>query len=116
MVTFSCDPANVGKLTDAVLATVAALQKTPVDQGYLDKVKELLVRYHETNLRENGWWIRALAEAWRFGDDPLEIPQLDPVLARLTPANVQAAAKKYLSGKDTVLAVLKPAETKPPQP
>jgi zinc protease len=109
---FSCNPDNVDKLRDAVVDAVKAVQKDGLGDDYLTKVREQITRGHETDLRENRYWLRRLSDAWRFGDDPKEILTVDPLLARVTAANVKTAAKKYLDAKDSVLAVLRPA--KPP--
>jgi zinc protease len=110
---FGCDPANVEKLRDAVVATVATIQKEGLGEEYLAKVRELITRTHETDLRENRFWTFALADAWRYGDDPKDLLDAKPLLDRVTLANVKAAAKKYLDSKDSVLAVLRPAEAAP---
>ena len=110
---FGCDPANVEKLRDAVVATVATIQKEGLGEEYLAKVRELITRTHETDLRENRFWTFALADAWRYGDDPKDLLDAKPLLDRVTLANVKAAAKKYLDSKDSVLAVLRPADAAP---
>jgi zinc protease len=111
---FGCSPDNVDKLVAATDKVVKTVQKDGLGEVYLDKVKEQIVRVHETDLRENRYWVRELADAWRFGDDPKDILTVKPLLDRVTPANVKAAARKYLSAPDRVLAVLRPAvATKP---
>jgi zinc protease len=110
---FGCDPANVEKLRDAAVNVVKTVQKEGLGEDYLEKVRAEITRGHETALRENGYWVARLADAWRFGDDPKDILTVEPMLARVTPANVKAAAKKYLDSKDSVLAVLRPEKTAP---
>jgi zinc protease len=111
---FSCNPDNVDKLTTAVVDAVKAVQKDGLGDEYLEKVKEQITRAHQTNLRDNKYWMRRLSDAWRYGDDPKEILTVDPLLARVTADNVKAAAKKYLDSKDSVLAVLRPAKPAAP--
>jgi zinc protease len=113
---FGCDPANVEKLRDAVVSVVKAVQKDGLDDTYLQKVREQITRGHETDLRENRYWLYRLADAWRFGDDPKDILDIQPMLARATVDNVKAAAKKYLDAKDSVLAVLRPVAAAPAAP
>ncbi len=107
-VSFGCNPDNVDKLTAAVYATIAAVQKDGIGAAYLEKVREQLIRARETDKRENWWWVNQLADSWRYGDDPKDILDLDPLLARVTSASVKAAASKYLKGGDTVIGVLRP--------
>ncbi len=106
---FGCDPANVAKLKDAVVDVVKAVQKDGLADDYLEKVRVQLTRGHETDVRENRYWLSELADAWRYGDDPKQILDVKPLLDRVTAGNVKQAAKKYLDSKDSVLAVLRPA-------
>jgi zinc protease len=111
---FGCAPENVDKLIAATYATIAAIQKSGIGDVYLAKVREQLTRGRETDKRANWWWINQLEDTWRFGDDPKEILDLQPLLDRVTSANVQAAAKLYLKGGDTVRGVLRPAKVAKP--
>jgi len=111
---FGCSPDNVDKLVAATDKVVKDVQKDGLGEIYLDKVKEQITRGHETDLRSNRYWVRELADAWRYGDDPKDILTVQPMLDRVTPDNVKQAARKYLSAPDRVLAVLRPAvQTKP---
>ncbi len=106
---FGCDPKNVDKLQGAALAVFKAVQKDGLGDDYLAKVREQLTRAHQSDLRENRFWLNELSDAWRYGDDPKQIPDIQPLLARISAANVKAAARKYLDAKDSVLGVLLPS-------
>src|SRR5690606_34794988 len=104
---FGCSPDNADKLTKAVFDLVATVKKEGVDQETVDKVKEQRRRGLETSQKENRFWSRKLVEHYRHGTDPRRILELEKMVERVTPANVQKAAKKYL-GKQYVDALLMP--------
>lgn len=107
-VTFGCAPENVEKLKQAVFDEIAAIQKNGISADYIAKVKEARRRAHETELRDNGYWLRELERAWAFGDDARLIPDIGPTLEKVSSDRVRAAAKKYISTKQYVLGVLTP--------
>jgi zinc protease len=112
-VSFGCQPENVEKLQKAVFDEIQNLQEKGADQSYLDKIKEMRRRAHETELKDNGFWLKELERAYTFAEDPREIPDIERMLAKVSSERVRAAAKRYLSKKQYVLGVLKP-ETAPP--
>ena len=106
-VRFGCDPTRVDELIQAVYDQIAATVKDP-GQDYLDKVRETFTRTRETDLRTNTFWSSWLTSAYRYGDDPAIVLDLDAVRNRITAANVSAAAKHYLDAKSVYQAVLVP--------
>jgi hypothetical protein len=74
-------------------------------------VKELRRRAHETNLKENGWWLRELERSYTFGDDPKLITDVDPFNSKVTSDRVKAAANKYLKKTQYMLGELRPETT-----
>jgi zinc protease len=95
-VRFGCSPDNAGALKKAVFDVIAGVKKEGIAQDYLDKIKEQRRRQIEQNKKENRFWLRQLAEHYRYGTDPSEILQLEAKLERITADNVQKAAKTYL--------------------
>lgn len=72
------------------------------------KVKEARRRAHQTELKDNGYWLRELERAYVFGDDPRLIVDIEPMLAKVSSDRIKAAAKKYISNKQYLLGVLAP--------
>jgi zinc protease len=105
---FGCNPDNVEKLKKAVFDEVAKLQKEGVGPTYLEKVTEQLKREHETDLKENRWWLSNLQEAYYFGDDFKVVADVDAIAKRVTSDNVKAAAKRFFTAKNYVLGVMTP--------
>lgn len=107
-ISFGCDPKRVDELVKAALDNAEKLKKEDVDAATLDRVKQTFVRQRETELRQNRFWLGWLANAFKYGDDPAIILDTKPFLDRATPANVKAAAKKFLDTKQYYQAVMLP--------
>jgi zinc protease len=107
-VQFGCAPENVDKLKQAVWDEIKAIQDKGIGDEYLQKVRERIQGSSKLNLKENWFWVGELRRAYTYGDDPKEIPDVQPVLDRITSDRVRAAAKKYLSSKQYVIGVLNP--------
>jgi len=112
-VSFGCAPENVDKLEKATFDEIAAIQKNGIGAEYIQKVKELRKRAHETALKENTWWIHELERAYTFGDDPKLVVDFDPWVEKVTSDRVKAAAKKYLSNAQYILGELRPLAQSP---
>jgi zinc protease len=115
-VQFGCAPENVDKLKQAVFDEIKAIQDKGIGDDYLTKVKEARKRAHETNLKENGFWVGELRRAFTFGDEPKDIPDIQPMIDQISSDRVRAAAKKYLLSKQYVLGVLEPEAPAAPKP
>lgn len=108
-ISFGCDPKRVDELVQAVFDGISKLATDGVDDGTLERVKQTFVRSRETDLRQNRFWLSWLANAYRYGDDPALVLDTAPVVARMKPELVKAAAKRYLSTKQYYQAVMLPA-------
>ena len=95
-----------GDVTDR--DTLKAIQDKGIGDDYVSKIKEARRRAQEVALKENSFWLRELERAYTYGDDPKLIPDIAAMTDKVTSANIQAAAKKYLSNKQYILGVLKP--------
>jgi zinc protease len=105
---FGCDPDNVTKLRTATFDVIHAIQKSGIGDDYLAKVREQLRREHETEIKENYWWSNRLYVMQFYGDAFKDVDDTEATLARVTSANVQAAAKHMLDEKNLIVGVLKP--------
>ncbi|HET9991804.1 MAG TPA: insulinase family protein [Kofleriaceae bacterium] len=112
-VMFGCDPQNVDKLKQAVFAELARIGKEGVGESYLAKVREQLRREHETNVKDNQWWVQAIHEAYWSGENFTAITDANAEIKRTTSTNVQAAARRFFDPKHYVLGVMKPRATAP---
>jgi len=122
---FGADPARVDELVKAAQQEIATIIKDGAEAKYLDNVKKGFERERELQLRTNGFWSSWLESSYRYGDDPAMILDPAPMIARMTSANVKAAAKRYLDHKRVYQAIMVPADAakapkkdppKPPAP
>lgn len=106
-------PENVDKAIGATFAEVRKLQEQGPQEADLAKVKENWTSNYRKALRENGWWIVNLQQALVNRTDPKLLLRQNEMIASLTVADVQAAAKRYFDFNNYVQVVMHPAENKP---
>lgn len=104
---FGCSPEKVDQLKKAVMNTMAELRTKGISKSNIEKIKSMRKRKRETNLKVNGFWSRKLEYAYTYGENPEDILD-ESLLYNVSSAQVKAAAKKYLSLKNYVSAVLLP--------
>jgi zinc protease len=109
-VQFGCAPEQVEPLTAAVFDVIRDARANGIGEVYLGKVRETWKRTREIQLKQNTFWLNALAWAWQWDDDLVANLDLEKSLARVTSENVKAAANRYLDPDNHVLGVLRPAE------
>lgn len=109
IVEYACDPQNVGKAAAIAAEDIRNMQAAPVSEDELARAKAILIR--QMPLRESS--IDEIARALAQRRD-LGLPLDEPTLAArryiaLTPADVQAAFKKWMRPNDLVRASRGPA-------
>ena len=107
---FPCAPENVDTLTQAVYREIEKLQENGPTEADLRKVKETLRREIETNLKENGYWLKALESSYFNQEDPREILGYEEAIDELSVADLKAMADKYFNVDSVVEVVLYPIE------
>ena len=113
-VVFGSSPENADVLTKATLALVDSLKAQPVPQADVDKVKEEILRSREVEVKTNAYWLGNISARDMAGEDLAGLgPEYDEMVRNLTPAMIQAAAKKYFNTANYARFVLLP-ETTPP--
>jgi zinc protease len=112
-VDFGCSPEHVAALEKAVFDEIRSIQEKGPASDVIDKVKEAKRRSLETQTRGNSFWLRELARAYRFGDDPKLLPDASLIDA-IGSEPMRAAATKYLRSNQYVLGVLEPEKVVAP--
>jgi zinc protease len=107
-VNLPCAPENTGKVADAMLDLVRTIQRRGPEAADLAKVRENWSVSHRRDMRENGHWMNALAISYLNGQDPASILTFEQRAAAVTPADVQAAAKRYFDFDNYVQMTLYP--------
>ncbi len=109
VISFGCAPDNVDKLTRAVFDEIGSVKSKGAEDDDIAKAKEARRKAHETDVSTNRFWLEELTRAYSFGDDPRNIPNITPMVDKVTSARVMAAAKRYLNEKQYLRGVLLPA-------
>lgn len=107
-----CGPENVDKLITAAIAEIDKIKKDGPTEGDLNKVKETWKQQYEVNIKDNSFWARQILQSIELGSNPAGILSYEKRIATLTPAEVKAAAARYLDMKNFVQMVLNPEAAK----
>ncbi|HZJ01259.1 MAG TPA: insulinase family protein [Gemmatimonadaceae bacterium] len=112
-VAFGSSPENVEVLSKATMALIDSLKAQPVPQADVDKVKEEILRSREVEVKTNAYWLGNIAARDQAGEDLAGLgPAYDEMVKKLTPAMIQAAAKKYFDTSNYARFVLLPETSK----
>ncbi|WP_338764661.1 insulinase family protein [Massilia sp. METH4] len=103
-----CGPENVDKVIAAAFAEIRKLQENGPDAADLAKVKQNWLTSHRRAIRENAYWMSQLQAMHLNGFPPESILQVEQRIAQVTPAEVQAAAQRYVDFDNYVQVVLYP--------
>ena len=95
-------------MTDRVLQEVKRLQDAPPSAAVVATVKEAARRQYEISLKENAYWLGRLQALHTQRKDPSEILTRLARIDAITPADVQAAFKKYFPMNRYALVTLMP--------
>jgi zinc protease len=74
----------------------------------VQKVKEILTRERETNLKENGFWISVLQSYYLYGLDPRRILEYEQFVRDLNAEILHEALQRYLDTDRYVQVTLYP--------
>ncbi|MDO5615323.1 MAG: insulinase family protein [Cruoricaptor ignavus] len=109
-ISFPCGPENVDKLTKAALVELQKIIDNGPEQKDLDKYKEGELNDNKTQLKDNNYWIKNLANYQLEGGDKYEILNYEDKVKALTVKDLQAVAKKYLTKENLITATLMPED------
>ena len=95
------------------MSLVDSLQRTPASAADLERVKEQILRSREVDVKENAYWLSNIVAREQAGEDLAGLlGPYDESVRKLTSAQLQAAARKYLDKKNYARFVLLPEERK----
>ena len=100
-VNFGCNPERVDELVSTSFDVLRKIIANGASDEDVKKIQEIQRREREKQLKENGFWLGRLSQAYSNGDDPSEMLQFNTLVDGLNSATLQAAAAKYLK-LDTV--------------
>jgi zinc protease len=112
-VQFNSSPDNVEKLTKSTFALIDSLKTQGPTQADVDKVKEEFLRAQEVNLKQNSYWLGNIVGREQAGEDVGGlVGPYEEMIKKLTPAQIQEAAKTYLNVSNYARFVLLPESGK----
>ncbi|MEI8278772.1 MAG: insulinase family protein [Bacteroidota bacterium] len=103
-----CGPENVDKLIAAAKEEINNVKEKGPDAKDLDKVKSQWHEKYRTQVKENKYWQSKLVDVMFWGKDKQHVLQYDAWIDKLTPADVQQAAKQLFNGKNEFISILYP--------
>jgi zinc protease len=106
-IAFGCAPENADKLVARAREEIEAFRRSGPAQTVVDKVVAAQRRERETAIKDNDFWLEALAGAYRLRLDPRVILEEERLIARVSAKTLQASAQRTF-GSDEVLGVLLP--------
>jgi zinc protease len=105
---FGCAPQNVQTMTALALREIARMKEQGPDPVDTAKVKEMLSREHEQNLRQNEYWLGSLQMLSMNDLDPRTMLDFDARLSGITLQSLRAKAVELLSPDRYLQVVLYP--------
>lgn len=109
---FGTSPDKYQSLTNSALDEVNKIKENGPSQVDLDKFVVEQKRQLEVQLRENGFWLRQISNAYRDQEDPTYILRYIDELEKLTVDDVKEVANKYLQSDRMFKFILLPEEAK----
>jgi zinc protease len=110
---FGCGPQNVDKLIASTQDEINKLKAQGPLQLNIDKWKAEALRVNESALTNNKWWLSYL-NGQNVNQQSIDGYRSYPAdVNAITPALVQEAAKKYLSGANYIRVVMLPESSQP---
>lgn len=107
-ITFGCSPENVEELVQATLDELDRIAKEGVEDSYLIKMRETLLRTYEENQTNNSFWLGNLQFLYDNNIDPLRLLDYEERVKGITNDHIRQAAKVFYNPDQYLKAVLLP--------
>jgi zinc protease len=108
--TLPCAPENVEKVLTAVFAQMAQIAEQGAEEADLQKVKAVWLKNYRKGMRENGYWMAVLMNAYFNQTDPADVLSYPERVEALTAAELRDSARTYLNPQNYAQVVLYPAK------
>jgi len=105
---FGCAPDQVETLTELVFDQIAKIRRQGPAEKDVNKVKEILRREHELNLKSNDYWLGILQLAYLNDLDPKVLLDFNARLESISADALQKMAVEILDPSSYVRVVLNP--------
>jgi len=112
-VSFTAAPENVDGMIGRVQKEIERLQRDGPSADLTSRARESARRAHETELRENGYWLGRLQSSHLLGRDPLLILSRLDRIESITPPALHEAFRKYFPKDRYTVITLMPEPADP---
>ncbi|MTV39636.1 insulinase family protein [Duganella radicis] len=103
-----CAPENVDKVLAATFAEIEKIKQDGVEEADLNKVKAAWIKNYRKGMRENGYWMASLQNAFFNNNNPEDILTYESRVNGLTVADLKQAAQRYFDTNNYLQVVLYP--------
>ena len=103
-----CGPENVDKLLAAANEEIKELKEKGPSEKDVEKVKNQWKEKYITDVKENKYWNSKMQSVLYWGRDRDRVVNYQQYIDKLTPADIQATAKKLFDGKNQFVSILYP--------
>jgi zinc protease len=115
-VEFGSSPERVNELVASVFKVFDEIKAGTVSDSNLTKIREIQLREHETELKQNASWLNAMADADEDHRDQRDFLKYPDQVKTLTREMIRDAAKLYLRPEQYARFTLLPETPAAPQP
>ncbi len=112
---FKCKPKEVETLRKLALRVVADLKRNGASEAEIVKLRAQRIQQYDRAFLSNQFWLESLAQAYKHGDDPMQIIELASAENLVTSSRIKQAARRYLRLDQYVDALLLPEKSAPQQ-
>jgi zinc protease len=105
---FGTDPERVSEMNRLVFEAVASLRTLGPEVSEVEKVKEILLREREKDLRDNRFWVTVLRSYYTNGLEPETILDYEGTVRRLDAETIRRAAELFFDPDHYIKIVLNP--------
>ena len=111
-INFGCSPDNVDKLIAAAHTVIDSVKQFGCSENDLLKVKELLLKEREVNLKQNEFWMQAIMQSDMNHEDIRELNDFNNQIQNLKSDDFKRLASKYFDDSNFAKFVLYPVNQK----
>jgi len=112
---FGSSPERADTLYRTALALIDSLKRHGPTQAEVDKVREAMLRSRELAVKQNGFWMGSILGRDQTGEDIATLlGPWDEMIRKLSPAQVQQAARTYFTMENVARFVLLPDTARVP--
>ncbi|MEO5674720.1 MAG: insulinase family protein [Chitinophagales bacterium] len=110
VISFGCSPENADKLMNAAHSVLDSVKRHGCSNADVLKVRELLIREREVNLKQNNFWLQAIMQSDMNHEELSELDDFKPQIENLKSDDYKRLASKYFEGSNLAQFVLYPAK------